>query len=587
MAFDGITISGIVSEIKKKTLGGRIDKIYQPESDEIILNIRSLGSTYKLNLSANPSHPRLFFTDKQHTNPQNPPLFCMVLRKHLQSGKIIDITQPAFERIVNIYVESLNEMGDYSVKRLVLEIMGRHSNLILVDENDTVLDCAKHITHDKSSVREVLPGKHYELPPSQDKTDTLSLSADNFFAYAKAAPDKKLQQLIYTNYTGISPQSADELCYRAGLDSSDTVSASSQGDIERLFTAFTDMVNDIKEERFCAELAYDEGGKIIDFAPYEMKRFDGMEKKSFDSLSELIEFYYAHKDFVYRMNQKTQDLKHLIISNIERCARKKEIQHKTLKEIENRDIYQLYGELLTANIYSIKKGMTSISLPNYYSENMEEITIPLDSELTPSENAQKYFKRYNKEKRTFAALQTQIAQNDEELAYLESVLTSVNTCLDEQDIKDIREELKDEGYIKRIKQQKGMKSNKHSAPMHYISSDGFDIYVGKNNKQNDELTLRFAKSCDIWLHTKQIPGSHVIIVTDGKTVPDSTLTQAAMLAAYYSKGQTSSLVPVDYTEKRNVKKPNGAKPGFVIYTTNQTAYITPSADEVEKIKQVK
>lgn len=231
--------------------------------------------------------------------------------------------------------------------------------------------------------------------------------------------------------------------------------------------------------------------------------------------------------------------------------------------------------------------MTSISLPNYYSENMEEITIPLDSELTPSENAQKYFKRYNKEKRTFAALQTQIAQNDEELAYLESVLTSVNTCLDEQDIKDIREELKDEGYIKRIKQQKGMKSNKHSAPMHYISSDGFDIYVGKNNKQNDELTLRFAKGCDIWLHTKQIPGSHVIIVTDGKSVPDSTLTQAATLAAYYSKGQTSSLVPVDYTEKRNVKKPNGAKPGFVIYTTNQTAYITPSADEVEKIKQVK
>lgn len=586
MAFDGITISGIISEIKKKALGGRIDKIYQPEPDEIVLNIRSLGSVYKLNLSANPSHPRLFFTDKQHSNPQNPPLFCMVLRKHLQSGKLIDITQPAFERIVNIYVESLNEMGDYSVKKLVLEVMGRHSNLILVDENDTVLDCAKHITHDKSSVREVLPGKKYELPPSQEKTDPLSLTRDNFRAFAAKSPDKKLQSLIYTNYTGISPQSADEICYRAGVDSSDTVSRTSDQQLERLYSAFNAIFEDIKSEAFHPEIAYDEYGKIIDFAPYSMKRFDNMDKKHFNSISELIEFYYAHKDFVYRMNQKTQDLKHLISSNIERCVRKKEMQQHTLKDIENRDIYQLYGELLTANIYSIKKGMTSVTLPNYYTENMEEITIPLDSELNPSENAQKYFKRYNKEKRTFIALQTQIAQNNEELDYLESVLTSVMNCRDEQDIKDIREELKDEGYIKRIKQQKGMKSCRRSSPLHFISDDGFHIYVGKNNRQNDELTLRFAKSNDIWLHTKQIPGSHIIIATEGKPVPNTTLTQAATLAAYYSKGQTSSMVPVDYTEKRNVKKPNGAKPGFVIYTTNQTAYITPSEEAVSKIKQL-
>ena len=510
----------------------------------------------------------------------------MVLRKHLQSGKIVDVTQPSLERIVNIYVESMNEMGDYSVKKLVLEIMGRHSNLILVDEDDRVLDCVKHITHDKSSVREVLPGKEYELPPSQHKRNIRDLSYDDFYALAEDNKDRKLQQLVYTGYTGIAPQSADEVCYRAELDSSAIVSQVDKGAMDRLYNSLSSLRSFIEREEYTPELASDQYGKILDFAPYEMKRFKGMEKRRFDTMSELIEFYYAHKDFVYRMNQKTQDLKHLINSNIERCVRKKEIQQHTLKEIENRDIYQLYGELITANIYSIKKGMTTVTLPNYYSENMEEIAIPLDGELTPSENAQKYFKKYNKEKRTFTALQTQIASNDEELDYLESVLTAVENCQDEQDIKDIREELRDEGYIKRIKQQKGIKTNKKSAPMHYVSSDDFDIYVGKNNKQNDELTLHFAKSSDIWLHTKNIPGSHVIIVTEGRSVPDTTLTEAATLAAYYSKGQNSALVPVDYTEKRNVKKPGGAKPGFVIYTTNKTAYITPTEEAVKAIKQV-
>lgn len=586
MAFDGITISGMVSEIKKKALGGRIDKIYQPESDEIIINIRSLGNVYKLMLSANPSHPRLFFTDKQHSNPQNPPLFCMVLRKHLQSGKLIGISQPGFERIVNIYIESLNEMGDYSVKKLVLEVMGRHSNLILTDENDTVLDCAKHITHDKSSVREVLPGKKYELPPSQNKLNPMELNREQFMRLAEENPEKKLQSLIYTSYTGIAPQSADEICYLAGIDATAVPSRTSREDMERLYTAFEGMVNDIKSESFAPSLVREEGGKVLDFAPYTIQRFPALERESYASLSELIESYYANRDFAYRMNQKTQDLKHLVNQNIERCAKKKEMQLNTLKEIENRDTYQLYGELLTANIYSVKKGMSTVTLPNYYSENMEEIEIALDPQLTPAENAQKYFKRYNKEKRTFAALQELMKENDRELEYLESVLVSVMNCRDEQDIKDIRQELREEGYIKKIKQQKGMKTKKHSEPMHFISSDGFHIYVGKNNKQNDELTLHFARANDIWLHTKNIPGSHVIIVTEGKSVPDTTLTEAASLAAYFSKGQTSSMVPVDYTEKRNVKKPNGAKPGFVIYTTNQTAYITPSEEKVNSISKI-
>jgi predicted ribosome quality control (RQC) complex YloA/Tae2 family protein len=584
MAFDGITVSAIKAEIEDKILGGRIDKVYQPEKDEIILGIRSMGQAYKLLLTSNASNPKFHFTQTNPSNPMTPPLFCMVMRKHLQSGKIIKIEQPDFDRILNIYVESLNELGDYSVKKLVLEIMGRHSNIILTDENNTILDCIKHIGHDTSSVREVLPGREYTLPPSQGKINTLELDNNNFNEVLENNPSFEIQSVIYKNYTGISPIAASEICYRANVNGSTPVEALTDIQKEIVFNKFAELVEDIKANRFYPENITNEKGKTIDFSPIEMTQFNGLEIKKYTSISELIESFYANRDFAYRIGQKTQDLRKLITQNIERCIRKKDIQMQTLRSIKNRDELRLKGELLTANIYSIKKGMTTVELPNYYSENQELVAIELDSNKTPSENAQKYYKAYNKAKRTFEALKDQIKSNDEELAYLESVLTSVNNCTDEQDVKEIRRELREEGYVKKVKNQKD-KSKKHSVPLHFISQDGFDIYVGKNNIQNDELTLKFARPRDIWMHTKNIPGSHVIIVANGQTIPDTTLNEGAMLSAFYSKAKNSSKVPVDYTEKKNVKKPNGSKPGFVIYETNKTAYITTSEEEIKKIRR--
>lgn len=584
MAFDGITVSAIKAEIEDKILGGRIDKVYQPEKDEIILGIRSMGQAYKLLLTSNASNPKFHFTQTNPSNPMTPPLFCMVMRKHLQSGKIIKIEQPDFDRILNIYVESLNELGDYSVKKLVLEIMGRHSNIILTDENNTILDCIKHIGHDTSSVREVLPGREYTLPPSQGKINTLELDDNNFKEVLGNNPSFEIQSVIYKNYTGISPIAASEICYRANVNGSTPVEALTDIQKEVIFNEFAKLVEDIKANRFYPESITNEKGKTIDFSPIEMTQFNGLEIKKYTSISELIESFYANRDFAYRIGQKTQDLRKLITQNIERCIRKKDIQMQTLRSIKNRDELRLKGELLTANIYSIKKGMTTVELPNYYSENQELVAIELDSNKTPSENAQKYYKAYNKAKRTFEALKDQIKSNDEELAYLESVLTSVNNCTDEQDVKEIRRELREEGYVKKVKNQKD-KSKKHSVPLHFISQDGFDIYVGKNNIQNDELTLKFARPRDIWMHTKNIPGSHVIIVANGQTIPDTTLNEGAMLSAFYSKAKNSSKVPVDYTEKKNVKKPNGSKPGFVIYETNKTAYITTSEEEIKKIRR--
>ena len=584
MAFDGITVSALKSEIENKILGGRIDKIYQPEKDEIILGIRSMGQAYKLLLTSNASNPKFHFTQTNPTNPMTPPLFCMVMRKHLQSGKIIKIEQPDFDRILNIYVESLNELGDYSIKKLVLEIMGRHSNIILTDENNIILDCIKHIGHDTSSVREVLPGREYILPPSQGKINTLDLTHNNFKEILENNQSFEIQSVIYKNYTGISPISASEICYRANVNGSTPVEALNDIQNDMVFDKFAELVENIKANIFAPESITNEKGKTIDFSPIEMKQFNGLEIKKYLSMSELVEDFYANRDFAYRIAQKTQDLRKIITQNIERCIRKKDIQMQTLRNIKNRDELRLKGELLTANIYSIKKGMTMVELPNYYSENSEMIAIELDSNKTPAENAQKYYKAYNKAKRTFEALKDQIKTNDEELAYLESVLTSVNNCTDEVDIKEIRRELREEGYIKKAKNQKE-KGKKQSSPLHFISQDGFDIYVGKNNIQNDELTLKFARPKDIWMHTKNIPGSHIIVVSNGQTIPETTLNEAAMLSAFYSKAKNSSKVPVDYTEKKNVKKPNGSKPGFVIYETNKTAYITTNEEEIKKIKR--
>lgn len=586
MALDGVVLSNIAYELKQLLLGGRVDKIYQPEHDEIIVSVRSLGNNYKILLTANASHARLHLTQIQKDNPMTPPMFCMVLRKHIAGGKITEIEQPNFERILNISIESLNEMGDNTVKKLVIEIMGKHSNIMLLDENGIVLDSVKHISHDTSSVREILPGKKYVLPPSQDKLNILNLDKSSFTNIISSKKGLKIQEILYQSYSGISPVLASEICFKANIEADNYAEQLNDFDIEKLFDVINNLKLIICENKFTPEIITDEKNKkIIDFSSIEMTQYNDFNKVNYNSISELLEKFYNEKDKSTRMKQKSHDLHRLIMSNIERCIKKRDIQNKTLKDIEQRDKWKLYGELITSNIYAFQKGMTIFETQNFYDDNMPIIKIKIDPELTPVENAQRYFNKYNKAKRTYLALQDQIKQNDLELEYLEAILTSLNNSSDETNIIEIHSELSDEGYIKKRKAKKGEKIKK-TKPMHFISSDDFDIYVGKNNRQNDELTLRFASSNDIWLHTKDIPGSHVIIKTKGFGISEETIFEAACLAAFYSKGRDSSNVPVDYTLKKNVKKPNGAKPGMVIYEENKTLYITPDETILKTLKSI-
>lgn len=586
MALDGITVSNIVTELKKIIVGGHTDKIYQPQKDEIILSVRSGGKTVKVILSANPSHPRIHITNIQRDNPITAPMFCMVLRKYLSGSKITDIRQPGLERIVMIDLESLNELGDMTSKHLIIEIMGKYSNIILTDENMRILDSIRHVSHEVSSVREVLPGKDYVFPPSQGKKDLLRTSYAEFMSLFENT--SKITPFIYQNYTGISPAMASEISFRADIDESSYTDQLNEDQKKRLFDSLIKVSEDIINERFSPYLIKEsKNGKVIEFSPFFMQQYSSLEEIPYSSVSELLEDFYGEKDNTYHIQQKAHDMRRLVVVNIERCVKKKEIQIKTLKDISSMDKWRLKGELITANIYAVEKGMKKLKAVNYYDESMPEIEIGLDENLTPSENAQHYYNKYNKAKRTLSAIDVQKKQNDDELDYLESVLSAIDSSTEEADLDEIKTELVSQGFMKKKNLRNRSAKIKKSKPLHYISSDGFDIFVGKSNTQNDELTIHTAKSNDIWMHTKKIPGSHVIISTnDTGKAPDKTLEEAANLAVYYSKSKTGTNVPVDYTLRRFVKKPSGAKPGMVIYETNKTIYITPNELTVENMKKI-
>ena len=588
MALDGIAVSNIIYELNKSLIGGRIDKIYQPQKDEIVMSVRNNG-TSKLLLSANPSHPRLHITTIQRENPITAPMFCMVLRKHIAGSRILSISQYGLERIASIKVEAMNEMGDMVERNLIIEIMGKHSNIILTDENGKILDSIKHITHETSSVREVLPGKTYSFPPSQDKLNPLELDFETFKTRFKQAEGMKIQQFIYKTYTGISPVSASEIAFEAGVNPENYTPQETEKDIENIYSAFSATMEKVKNGDFSPEIILEpKTKKVIDFYPFDSKQFNGMTKTKFSSVSELLEKFYSAKDNAYHIQQKAHDMRRVVVNNIERCAKKKDIQLKTIKDTASMDTWRLKGELITANIFAVEKGMKKFKAVNYYDEKMPEIEITLDENLTPSENAQKYYNKYNKAKRTLAAIEIQKKQNDDELEYLESVLSYIDSAETETDLNELKSELISQGFMKNKNtvKNRGQKIKK-TKPMHFVSSDGYDIMVGRNNTQNDELTLKTARNNDIWLHTKNIPGSHVIIFTKGTgTAPDNTLLEAANLSAFYSKAKNGANVPVDYTLKKYVKKPSGAKPGMVIYETNSTVYITPNEDKVNSMEKL-
>lgn len=608
MAFDGVTIANVVSELKKELIGGRLYKIAQPEEDELLLTIKQPSGQKRLFLSADASLPLIYLTESNKPGPITAPNFCMLLRKHLQNGRITGISQPGLERIVRIEIEHLDEMGDLRHKVLIIEIMGKHSNIIFCSDDNTIIDSIKRVSAAVSSIREVLPGKPYFVAQTQDKLDALNTDHETFLGVLMAKP-QPVFKAVYGSYTGISPILAQELCYEAGIDGDQSTAALTDSDKAKLYDAFSNMTASVRNECFCPNIAYVRN-KPVEFAalpltiygfqaapdlkasdPKALSASDPASRDSseavehtvsYTSMSALLEHYYAEKNVLTRIRQKSSDLRRIVQTALERNIKKYDLQMRQMEDTQKRETYRVWGELLNTYGYGAQPGAKSLDALNYYTDEM--ITIPLDPTLTATENAKKYFEKYGKLKRTFEALSQLTKEVKNEIDHLESISASLDIALREEDLVQIRDELAESGYIRR---KSGAKKQKvTSRPFHYISSDGFDIYVGKNNYQNDELTFKFAAGNDWWFHAKQMPGSHVVVkLGNAEELPDRTFEEAARLAAYYSKGRDQEKVEIDYIQKKHVKKPSGSKPGFVVYYTNFSMAIDSDINGIRLVSE--
>ena len=567
MAFDGIVVADLVHEFRNELIGGRIARIAQPETDELLLTIKTNDGQRRLLISADASLPLIYLTDANKPAPMTAPNFCMLLRKHIGGGRIIDIRQPKLERIIHFTIEHLDELGDLCRKELIVEIMGKHSNIIFCTSDGKIIDSIKHVSAQMSSVREVLPGREYFIPDTMHKADPLTVDADTFTGLLKEKP-MPVSKAVYTSFTGISPVTAEEICHLAGLDSALPAKEYSEDVLFHLYTQFTIYLSAIKEGRFTPAIYYD-GREPKEFAALPLTHFDGYECREYTSISEVLSTFYSTRSLLTRIRQKSADLRHIVQTALERNRKKYDLQLRQLKDTENREKFRIYGELINTYGYNVEEGARKLDALNYYTNEM--VSIPLDPTKTPQENAQRYFAKYNKQKRTFEALSELSKETLEDINYLESVQTALDIALTEEDLAQIREELAGAGYIRRRFTKKKIRIK--NEPLHYISSDGYHIYVGKNNLQNEELTFHFASGNDWWFHAKQAPGSHVIVKSNGDELPDRTFEEAGRLAAYYSSMRGSDKVEIDYVQKKHVKKPNGAKPGFVVYYTNYSLVI--------------
>ena len=580
MAFDGITIACLRKELSDRLVGGRITKIVQPEADELLLTIKNNAAQYRLLLSASASLPLVYLTEKNKNAPMTAPGFCMLLRKHLGGGRITAVTQPSLERILRFEIEHLDEMGDLCRKYLIAELMGKHSNLIFCREDGTILDSIKHVSLAVSSVREVLPGRTYFIPHTQDKLDPLTASPAEMIeaVCAKPAP---LGKAIYTSLTGFSPAMAEELCHRSFLESARPAAALENRERDMLQHQLLRLMENIKGEDFTPRIYYN-GKEPAEFSAVPLTMYEDLDAQSFEDMSGLLESYYAVKNTLTRIHQKSADLRRVVQTALERTRKKYDLQLKQLQDTEKREKYKVWGELIHTYGYGVPEGAHSMQALNYYTN--EEITIPLDSTLTAQENAKRYFDKYGKLKRTFEAVTKLLEETRNEIEHLESIQTALDMALTEEDLAPVREELVEYGYIRRKSgRNSGKKPKLSSRPYHYLSSDGFDIYVGKNNFQNDELTFQFASGNDWWFHAKGVPGSHVILKSEGRELPDRAFEEAGRLAAYYSKNRGGDKVEIDYVEKKHVKKPGGGKPGFVVYYTNYSLVID---SDISALRQV-
>ncbi|PYZ97960.1 hypothetical protein CR205_05025 [Alteribacter lacisalsi] len=563
MAFDGIVTKAVTDSLKETLVSGRITKIHQPYKSDLVFTIRADGKNHALLISVNASFARFHLTGEKYENPKEPPMFCMLLRKHLEGGMLEKIEQDGLERIVTFYVKGRNELGDVSTKKLVVELMGRHSNIMLVDgEGEMILDSIKHIPPSLSAYRTVLPGQPYKEPPHLDKMNPLEADENTLMRKIQFQQGKIDKQLI-GKFSGLSPLIVKEMLHRAGLVNQTT-----------LPKAFLNTLEPVKIGGYFPQI---KDGK---FSVIDLSHLKG-EAQHFDSVHTMLDRFYTGKAERDRVKQQAHDLEKMLRNEYSKNKKKIKKLELTLKDSEKAGRYQRYGELLTAHMHTIRDGDTSAEVIDYYDPEQSTVTITLDPQKSPSQNAQNYFKKYTKLKNSVAVVKDQIEKARLEMRYLDQVIQQVETAAP-KDLEDIRDELADEGYIKKRRVGKKKKKPGTPQPEKYRSSEGVDILVGKNNKQNEHVTNRMARQDDTWLHTKDIPGSHVVIRSQDFT--ETTLHEAANLAAYFSKARNSGQVPVDYTLIRHVKKPSGAKPGYVIYDNQTTLFVTPDEDQVRELR---
>ena len=580
MAFDGIVISNLTYELNTNLVGGRISKISMPEDNELIFTIKNNAKTYRLLVSASASLPLVYLTDVNKPAPKVAPAFLMLLRKYIGTAKINNIFQMGLERILCFELEHLNELGDLSHKRMYIEIMGKHSNIIFTDENNKIIDSIKRISANMSSLREVLPGREYFLPEELKKKDLLNTELEEFIEILKSK-EYPLSKSIYMNFAGISPLIAEEIILRASLLSQ--APSTSLGELEytHLFHTIQNLLEDINAHNFTPNIIY-KGEEAIEFSSINLYSYEGKEYKreSFDSVSKMLYDFYSSREAFVLNRQKSSDLRRIVNTALERASKKYDLQEQQLQDADKKDIYRVYGDLLNTYGYSLKGGESSFTTENFYDDN-KEITIPLDKNKSAKENAKKYYDKYAKLSRTKKALSEEILKTKNDIEHLQSIQTALEVSSDDESLSQIRQELVDFGYIKKHSSAKKQKIASH--PYHYISSDGYDIYVGKNNYQNEELTFKVATGNDWWFHAKGIPGSHVILKSNNEEeLPDRAYEEAAALAAFYSKAKDADKVEVDYIQKKNIKKVAGAAPGFVIYHSNWSMVATPKANLQQK-----
>ncbi|MCB5927487.1 NFACT family protein [Clostridium sp. DFI.5.61] len=585
MPLDALCLSGVVHELQNALSGAKIDKIYQPGRDEVVLALRAPAGNVKLLLSANPSHPRAHLTQISRENPDKPPMFCMLLRKHLSGARLLELLQPPMERVVDLRLEALDELGDRVERRLVLEAMGRHSNLILLDGEGRIMDCLRRVDSDMSARRQVLPGLFYRLPPAQEKLDPSSLDRAALESALAAAPEEsQADKWLLDTFGGLSPLICRELAFRAGGATDARLHQMGEGGRSRLLDELEGLLRSVQENSFTPVMLEKEGHPS-DFTFQPISQYGpAVSCVPFPSFSALLDRFYEQRENQERVRQRGQDLIRSVTNARDRAARKIGLQEQELAATRDRERLRQFGDIITSNLHAMEKGMSRLTAADFYDPECPQIHIPLDPLLTPQQNAAKYYKEYNKAKTAESILTLQLEKGRRDLDYLNSVLEAIALAEGERDLQEIRQELTDTGYLRRPSKARDRGKRVASKPMEFRSSSGLRISVGKNNTQNDLLTTKQAFKSDLWFHTQKIHGSHVILWTEGGQPDLTSIQEAAQLAAWFSQGRASGKVAVDYTPVKYVKKPGGARPGMVVYTTYETAYVAPDGELARRLR---